>query len=206
MVVVITHPWPDRWNKQIHLLIWTKCSTRNECPSVLLPNIWQSLVLGRWWIHYNLLTEIISWVHMLRIEWFTKYFLYRIFDDHFKGCTWCVLQDQHSIFVRHHPGARPLTCQALRQWGLRTGNFGLDQHSNICIEDHLRFWELLKFPHHWKESKSVRFDSEGSGAAAEKPKRVLGQEITSHSQPLVTQVFQKEKFPFKGSSRMLPHG
>lgn len=83
-----------------------------------------------------------------------------------------------------------LTCQALHQRGLRIGNFG-PEHSNISSEDHLRFWKLLKFSHHCKESRSVKLDSEGSRASAEKPKRGLGQEITPATW-LTTQAGQGE--------------
>lgn len=42
----------------------------------------------------------------------------------------------------------PLTCQALYQWRVRIRNSGPDHHSNVGIEEHLRFWNLLKFLHH----------------------------------------------------------
>ena len=37
VVFVIIHLWPHPWNRQLHLLSWTKCSTKKKCPSVLLP-------------------------------------------------------------------------------------------------------------------------------------------------------------------------
>ena len=114
----------------------------------------------------------------------------------------CKISTVYSYGTTHVPGPPlPLTCQALHQWGLRTGNFRPDHHSHISIEDHLRFWKLLKFPHHWNVSISMKLDSEESGVSAEKPKGNLGQEITSHPLHLLTWVLQKDKFPLKGSSR-----
>ena len=114
----------------------------------------------------------------------------------------CKISTVYSYGTTHVPGPpSPLTCQALCQWGLRTGNFRPDHHSRVSIEDHLRFWKLLKFPHHWNVSISVKFDSEESGVSAEKLKGALGQEITSHPLLMLTQVLQKNKFPLKGSSR-----
>lgn len=41
-----------------------------------------------------------------------------------------------------------LTCEALYQWGVSTGDFGFDYHWGISIKDHLQFWKFLKFLHH----------------------------------------------------------
>lgn len=114
----------------------------------------------------------------------------------------CKISTMYSYGTTHVPGPPlPLTCQALHQWGLRTGNFRPDHYSHISIEDHLRFWKLLKFPHHWNVSISMKLDSEESGVSAEKPEGDLSQEVTSHPLRLLTRVLQKDKFPLKGSSR-----
>lgn len=114
----------------------------------------------------------------------------------------CKISTVYSYGTTHVPSPPlPLTCKALHQWGLRTGNFRPDHHSHISIEDHLRFWKLLKFPHHWNVSISVKLDSEESGVSAEKPEGDLSQEVTSHPLRLLTRVLQKDKFPLKGSSR-----
>lgn len=110
-------------------------------------------------------------MHIWGINWFTK-----CFDTvWFFIMVSMVLLDfscpgQQSLFLHVPTSAPPLTCQALQQGGPRARNFGPAHRSDIGTEDHLRVWSLLKFLHHWKESRLIKSDSKGERISTEKPR------------------------------------